>query len=575
MVQFSNDKIRAEQEQNVDRFAVVAKVLQWNMLAEGLANDGFTVGGLDDVSNAEMSSYVSQQMQFKTDLNALEVKGDGFKAIEGNFTDDALKTYSKGLAECSDILAKAVPPAKSVEEAVTIEALGGCQALKKGLFLENVLKGTTVGDHVGGSLEAQEALLADMRAYYTLVMNAKMPIQREGDSAIDVGSLSQTALKGITKWAGRKDTVAKVILESGADFIAIEECDKVTMDDGILKLVSSKYSAGPDEGGVPSDYTFYYGNALRDTGSADEVLTKKIGEGWKEVGNEAQLKKANVAWANWLEATSRPDDIAFLPKFLANGLKLKPCYKEGASRDCHDDGVLILWDHTKYMLAGGGIRKFAFKTKANEWGDAGFVCAHVKTKESLAPAEFVFCGSHLSSGAAQESRVEEVTYMRTKLQELAAAHPKAALALAMDANIQNPLTQGGGDPYGVEMEDAEGKVKGNEEVPDGRKVLDALVEGSNLQLYTNPKAGCSVNKMRSAYTNQPRKAGEYEMHNIDWVLSKAPLESSYSLHPVVDASSLQMATSKLAAFGNILPSRSIPSDHMPVLVELHKVAPAG
>ena len=104
--------------------------------------------------------------------------------------------------------------------------------------------------------------------------------------------------------------------------------------------------------------------------------------------------------------------------------------------------------------------------------------------------------SHLSSGGAQADRLEEAEYMNTEAEKLVTAFPKAALVLSMDANVQNPITAGGGD-YGADF------AKANHESSDGKAVLAALVGGSKLKLHTNPKGGCSVNKMRSVYTNQP------------------------------------------------------------------------
>ena len=313
----------------------------------------------------------------------------------------------------------------------------------------------------------------------------------------------------VVDWARRWECIKEVVIAAQPDVITLQEFDH--MADAGRELAQLGYECALPHGGyVPA--------------------------------HEAGLAKGDPqAYLAHLEKQA----VAFAPNAPSTCRKL--ALRTNASAD--DDGCAVFWRVS--TLVAERIEFLTFKDVAKKCSGA----VRVTLRRRCDGASFCVVCTHLSSGdkAADEA---------ARLRELEARSPDAPslldwLAHSVAATPTLFCLDANSSPERTEERTVWKVLRG---LPGVHSVWDdAFTPDGTARRSPHP---VTTNKMRGPLSDQPAKIGQHAYGLIDHIFFSAPFSMvRHACPPLVYAS-------QAVARKHLLPSLGVPSDHVPVIVDL-------
>lgn len=497
------------------------RVLQWNILADGLGRDGFLSTEfvpIRESSAANAKKYEANQfMQLVREAKIEDTKSGAIQAMND------LKKAEKRL--------KKIQPTNVQADVVKQEI-------------------ATMKDTVSKSK----------------LVNLKQQFEHSPElERVDTETLD---------WNVRYSRIKALLLRTDPDIITFQEMDhlKQFLEDGTF---SSKYTCLLD----PHDryQTPYYSeDASKDSRRPENYMTHLL------------RSKA-----------------AFCPKSYSNAYNFRKKRSRPGASDLDDDGVAVFWKKDRFEPMELGFLEYPTKEGESKKEGAIAVTLHHQTSNQLINV----LTAHLPSGDDAVKEQERLNVLKNPTVDCVAQrlcrqndgtwkqvsyeanykfdgllsfihyytqqdpnqkNPRTVLALDTNSRPTFPLT----DASATNSE----KTNVWHSILQGSKLESIWVQTSLLDSNGNPTNPrypfiASVNKMRGPSSDQPSKIGEHQLELIDHIFTNA--RNSHVVKDVqineairIALAPLQFASKDGKAEVSLNPSMSMPSDHLPVVVDI-------
>ncbi|KAL3939628.1 MAG: hypothetical protein SGBAC_005675 [Bacillariaceae sp.] len=496
------------------------RLLQWNILADGLGKDGFL--STEFVPIRESSA-----------ATAKKYKADEFmKLVRQAKVDDG----NSGAVQAMNDLKKAEKRMKKLQPQDDEE-----------------------------KLKQQVASAKDTVSKSKLV-NLKKQFERSPElERVDAEILD---------WNMRYHRIHALLLRANPDIITFQEIDhlKQFLDDGIF---SSKYTCMLD---FKSNYQIpvYHEDSSKDARRPENFMS--------------ELMRAKAA---------------FFPKSYSNAYNFRK-RDHPSGKDFDDDGVAVFWKTAKFEATELGFLEYP--AKAGDSKRQGALAVTLRHKKSNQLINVLT--AHLPSGDDVAKEQERLNVLRNPTSEFAAQRlcrqdngawkqipyevnqkfdgflsfiqyytpskdtnqTKSRIIVALDTNSRPcfPLT----DTSTTNGE----KANVWNSFLQGTNLESIWVQSSILDLDGKPKNPklpfvASVNKMRGPSSAQPSKIGEHQLELIDHIFTNAKNSQIVKEVQISEAlriplAPLQYPAKEGPAEIQLKPTLTMPSDHLPVLVDI-------
>lgn len=561
------------------------KVMNWNILAEGLADDGFVVplasgdpplfaadnswdkalaledglkyqaltAPLTDLEGksrdqqGSMAAYIHDQEQIKAYV---------IKKIEGDFSI-ACKEVTSDKECCST---KALLKLLGQYTSDVLNTNFQLADEVKGLA-EDTLKSKkclTIGENdVEGKLKTlKDKLLLIRQTYINAVrrLDLKWGLSQFTEALAETirwGSTVSEEETGSVVNSGRGQVLADRIISEGPDILALEENDHYRFFQ--QKLEVAGYRTTMTKGSM-------YARA-----------------------QHCSVKKTKYKPGD-LDTCARDAEFARVTKFMSNAQKFSDL------PDADNDGVTIFWKEDRFQILQISKHYFdEFGQIGNGGGVLGVLLQDTSVNSPLARCIFAVA-THLASGdssAEEDERIKQMgertaAWLEQELSDARTQEPKCegrvGVVLMMDGNTYQNFAVGDDDDRGHKIEVSAnayhksvlGGLKLHTfDLPDSqpeKEIVDATrtIDGrTDLPM----QIAYSVNKIRGVHSKQPNKIGDYQLDRIDYIA----VSDDFQRHvvnslPMIDRFADRKGPD--SPYNSILPSAKNPSDHLPIVCEV-------
>ncbi|CAJ1949285.1 unnamed protein product [Cylindrotheca closterium] len=500
------------------------RVLQWNILADGLGQDGFL------------------STEFVPIRESSAATANGYEAIQ----------FMQMVREAK------VDDAKS----------GAIQAMNDLKKAEKKLKKLKDGSSADVAKLKQE--IASMKD--TVSKSKLVNLKQKFEHSPELERVNAETLD----WNVRYSRIKALLLRADPDIITFQEMDhlKQFLDDGTF---SSKYTCLLDAQGRYRPPFYNSDDTSKDSRRSENYMKQLI-----------------------------QSQAAFCPKSYSHAYNFRKKRSRPGAKDLDDDGVAVFWKKDKFEATELGYLEYPPKEgDSKKEGALAVTLYHKTSKQSINVLT-----AHLPSGddvAKEQERLSvlknptamcvaqrlcrqgngewkqvpyEANYKFDGLlafiqyytqQDAKQTSPRTIFALDTNSRPTFPLT------------DASSATKGEK-----TNVWNSIRQGSNLEsiwvqtsfLDSNGKATnpqypfvATVNKMRGPSSDQPSKIGEHQLELIDHIFTNARnshvvKDVQISETEIIPLAPLQYASKEGKAEVSLNPSMSMPSDHLPVVVDI-------
>mmetsp|Transcript_520 Transcript_520/g.862 ORF Transcript_520/g.862 Transcript_520/m.862 type:complete len:530 (-) Transcript_520:438-2027(-) len=369
----------------------------------------------------------------------------------------------------------------------------------------------------------------------------------------------------ILDWSKRFDRIKQIVLQADPDVITFQEIDHVQQF-LVDKDFSAKYTCMVDSSKTykPPNYTENKGN--------DDLSPDKY---FQHILNSR---------------------AAFAPKSYSNAYLFRS-KRDGKASDIDDDGCAIFWKKEILKPVELGFLRVPSDTEKSE-AVLALTLQHLETDMTLNVIT-----THLPSGDEPKKELErlavlnnpsarwtarricfddtswkEVPYENnadfvgiTSYVKYFAQRKDTQTIFALDANSRPSFP-----PIKAASSSSETNVWGTILRDTGLEsiwVQSSYLKITGEPIYSQKPFVVSVNKMRGPSSNQPSKIGEHQLELIDHVFTngtKSKIVTSVALNnkELVPTAPLLYKSKEGEAELNLYPSSNMPSDHLPVVVDI-------
>eukprot|EP00980_Cylindrotheca_fusiformis_P005455 scaffold1169_cov120-Cylindrotheca_fusiformis.AAC.5 len=507
------------------------RLMQWNILADGLGEDGFLT------------------TEFSPIHEIISSETDGSKSFPAN-----------------EVI-KMVRQAKSEDMANgSIHAMKRLRVEKKRLKKLQTLSSEQDSQGIDKLKETIAAIQQEVDE------SQLVKIKKQFENSPEL----KRVVSEILNWEMRYNRIRTIVLSADPDVITFQEMDhlKQFLEDEVF---SSRYTC------------------MIDAKAKYNVPT--YSDPTKE--EEDDLRRANYM-AHLLKSRA-----AFAPKSYSHAYNFRKNRNNGAAAmDLDDDGVAVFWKRDQFMPVELGYLQFP-PEKERSAAAIAITLQHVTTKERINVLT-----THLPSGDDAEKEQERLTVLK---------NPQVvwtAKRLCLDGDGSwNEVAYELDKPFDGVVSYVRYFVE-RQKIDDSRTIfaLDAnsrpsfplirsktigepketnvwrmILEGTGLDsvwvqmLYLDSSSGravdpkypivASVNKMRGPSSDQPSKIGEHQLELIDHVFTNAATSTLVKEVEINDNLKVPMApvcyaTKEGEAELHLYPTSAMPSDHLPILVDI-------
>ena len=480
----------------------LTRVLQWNMLAQGLSDDGFIVPLLESEEKNKVPKRINR---FLFD-----------SASPSGIKTTALVPISEFITD-TKVFTEAVIP--SIRK--SLKQVFGDKYKDKVHF-------KAIGQYV--ALEGNKKVFNEVMAGLNLNVRDQTEFVRIRDSYDEAIKLfdrkwdlatHRENLRNFMSWDNRGDRIVSKIINENPDIITMQEVDRY----GFLReRLKSKYSSGL----APQDEPY---------------------------------AKAHFDYNGHLNSRKH----AFVPKLNSS------CRRFAKDKDnAEDDGSVIFWRKDRYECVSIHYHYFFEK---NIFSDAkkipkkskggGAVAVHLK--DVVANSDLWVFSTHLESGdkeVNENARVEQVEIFINFMEKCLGNSASCPVIVGMDGNSYRGYNTGDYGKKGVRNMYEKLHTMTKDRGFELKNYLHSIGADEKVK-----KKLVSVNKIRGVLTAQPYKIGEYQSNNIDYVLCSAQ-NMHFQMPEKHEAGHLKRYATREEAYDEILPNLDVPSDHLPVIVDI-------
>ena len=495
----------------------MAKLLQWNILADGLGNDGFLSTEFEPIrENSKPNAKSYQAVEFMTLVR--EAK---------------LSDKSSGVLKDMNDLKKEGKKLKSIKSKDSSE------------------------------YKETQSKVASLKA--KIDQNSKLvQLKEQFKDSPELEKIDQDILS----WELRYDRLKKIALAVDPDIITFQELDHLqqfTEDPDF----NAKYTCFVDDDTLEYNTPIYTDDPAKDERRPENYLSHVL--------------------------ASR---TSFAPKSYSHAYNFRKKRKDG-STDVDDDGVAIFWKKDRFQPLELGFLKLPSDGEKSE-----AVVAVVLVDEGTG-AKFNVLTTHLPSGDETKKEVERLKTLRDINAEWKASRIRLNKAsgaweendyggidfngilsfvkyysdsygtttiFALDANSRPtfPLTKVSEEEKATNVWQQILSYTGLESVWTKTKFIKA-VDGTAVD--KDLPYVVSVNKMRGPASQQPGKIGEHQLELIDHVYTNGNTAKLVNTVTMADGETIKMAPLQYKgkegkAELELNPTSKMPSDHLPVAVEI-------
>jgi len=577
------------------------KAMTWNILADGLSEDGFVMrqqsllvraGNAWDVCielsktmtekpnyafdclSAKKQTALTSQARKNASIGEFIVDQERFKILVVNqvttLIKGSLKDKVQNISKCmflSVILKVYGAGLQQYVETGFVDNVGDVMNSELFKFELKALRKKASKDedckNIGEPLFASLESASTQEKFLQLLMNAALNLNDKWDlkaAQEETNTLLRWAADGSTALAeeqhlftpsneGRGMSLLAKIFKEKPDILAVQELDHYRFFQD--QLAQKKYAT------TLTDYSIDM-SAIR--------YNMSIGCAQKQ-------------WTDYSideKATCRQEKrFAHASKFGSNAQKFNnkklPCSDD---LQCHDnDGVALFWNYKRFKARRIEIEWMNDNVDAGDGGFVGVLLADLESTHPLA-CIWVFT-AHLSSGEKardERARIAEVTKFALWMKQLKDSTTKhehdcgmVGLLVMMDGNSYQDFANDGIKVdenmfHTLQSKAGVTNFQLADSIADSKETLD------NVKRRDLPaEMAVSVNKIRGIHTCQLSKLGEYQLDRIDYLAVGGRLDRPKT-------TSLQKYKRDprwiKQAYDGILPSRDNPSDHYPVIADV-------
>jgi len=567
------------------------RAMTWNILADGLSEDGFVMEhqGLQvragnawdaciDLSKSmtDKPNYafdcLSEKKQTVPESNVMMnasigdfiVDQEKFKTLVVNQVKTSIKDLLKSKGQTSE---------KCMALSSILKVYGiGLQQYVQGSFMENVddlmgskdfkaevlnvpKKASEDADckKIGETLFASLRLASQQKKFLQSLMNAALNLNDKWDlnvlgektnTLLEWGSTALEEEQGDFKPSaqGRGMRLLGTILKEKPDVLAVQELDHYRLFQD--QLATHNYATTLEKLASAIRYNMSIGCAL-------QKWTKYSVDERKKCLQEKRFARAS--------------------RFGSNAQKFNGNKIECLDGQCHDnDGVALFWNDKRFKAKQIEIKWMSENINKSDGGVVGVLLADLMSQHPPA-CTWVFA-AHLSSGdgaSAERARIAEVNTFAPWMKRLKDSTTQqehgcgmVGLLLMMDGNSYQDFANDGIKVdenmfHTLQSQAGVTNFQLADSIADSQEHLD---KGKRQDLPL--EMAVSVNKVRGMQTRQLSKLGEYQLDRIDYLAVGGRLD-----RPTVTSLPKYKRSPDLIkrAYDQILPSADNPSDHYPVV----------